>query len=56
MVYLPFGDLGMEDENGVVLTKISFTWPESTVVINDKIYRLLEEKKYLLYAYIADAL
>ena len=45
-----------EDENGAVLTTISFEWPESTVVINDKTYKLVEDKKYLLYAYIADAL
>ncbi|MBH1939746.1 hypothetical protein I5677_02410 [Mobilitalea sibirica] len=45
-----------EDENGTVLTKISFEWPENSVVINSKTYKLVDDKKYLLYAYIADAL
>ncbi len=45
-----------DDEAGSELSHISYSWPENIVYVNDVGYELVEEEKYLLYAYVADAL
>lgn len=45
-----------EDVDGSELSHISYAWPEDIVYVNDVGYELVEEEKYLLYAYVADAL
>ncbi len=45
-----------EDGAGSELSHISYAWPENIVYVNDVGYELVEEEKYLLYAYVADAL
>ncbi|MDD4112877.1 MAG: hypothetical protein PHC56_07580 [Herbinix sp.] len=45
-----------ENEDGSELSHISYAWPEDIVYVNDHGYELVKEEKYLLYAYVADAL
>ncbi len=48
-------NLIFESEEGEVISKMSFGWPESKVLIDDTYYYFEPEYQYLLYAYIADA-
>jgi hypothetical protein len=45
-----------ENEDGSELSRISYAWPEDIVYVNGHGYELVKEEKYLLYAYVADAL